>query len=104
MGMAKAGRATVVKLGGLALGLLVALLPATALAQSGGIPPGTRLSYLFAAFIVVWALFFAYAFYVARRQQELRREVDALRRNLEAKERGDSSPPQEPSPQEGKQP
>lgn len=43
--------------------------------------PPTNLPYLFAAFAVSWAGFFIYAFLMARRQQELEREVRALRQS-----------------------
>ena len=51
--------------------------------------PSDNLPYLFAAFAVIWAIFFAYAFFVARRQQELRNEIRRLRHALE----GDSENP-----------
>ena len=43
--------------------------------------PPTNLPYLFAAFAVSWLGFFVYAFLMARRQQELEREVQALRQS-----------------------
>ena len=45
--------------------------------------PPTNLPYLFAAFAVIWAAFFVYAFFVARRRQEMEREIDTLRRTLD---------------------
>lgn len=45
-----------------------------------------NLPFLFAAFAVTWAAFFAYLIYVARRQRELHREVEALTRALLEKE------------------
>ena len=36
--------------------------------------------YLFAAFSVVWIVIFLYTLSISRRQQELSREVEALRR------------------------
>ena len=53
--------------------------------------PPENLPYLFAAFAVIWAAFFVYAFFVARRRQELEREIDTLRRTLE--ERGPAAGP-----------
>ena len=49
----------------------IALLQAT-------MPPA-NLPFLFAAFAVTWIAFFAYAFFVSRRQQELRKEIAELR-------------------------
>ena len=45
--------------------------------------PAANLPFLFAAFTVAWVAFFAYAFFVSRRQQELRKEIAELRRALE---------------------
>ena len=45
--------------------------------------PSANLPFLFAAFAVSWAAFFIYAFFVTRRQQELRREIGEMRRALE---------------------
>ena len=53
----------------------IALLQAT-------LPPD-NLPFLFAAFAVTWIAFFAYAFFVSRRQQELRKEIAALRGTLD---------------------
>ena len=41
------------------------------------------MSYLFAAFSVVWLAVFGYAAWVAGRQRALTREVEALRRMVE---------------------
>ena len=38
----------------------------------------TNLGFLFVIFAVTWAGFFAYAYFVSRRQRELRRDIDAL--------------------------
>ena len=46
------------------------------------LPPG-NLPYLYAAMAVSWAVFFVYAFWVSRRQQDLRREIDELRQTLD---------------------
>ena len=48
--------------------------------------PSTNLPFLFAAFAVSWAAFFIYAFFVTRRQQELRREIREMRLGLERSE------------------
>ena len=45
--------------------------------------PSSNLPFLFAAFVVSWAAFFAYAFFVTRRQQELQREIGELRQALQ---------------------
>ena len=45
--------------------------------------PPTNLVFLFAAFAVVWLVFFVYAFLVSRRRQELEREVKELQQSLE---------------------
>ena len=42
-----------------------------------------NLSYLFAAFAVTWVVLFAYAFFMARRQHEVEREIRSLRERLE---------------------
>ena len=43
----------------------------------------SNLTYLFAAFAVSWVIFFAYAFYVSRKQQDMEREIRQLRQILE---------------------
>ena len=42
----------------------------------------SELPWLFAVFFVTWAAFFGYVFVMSRRQREMRREIDALRRAL----------------------
>lgn len=51
--------------------------------------PSSNLPYLFAAFAVCWAVFFAYVFFVTRRQQEIRNEITRLRRTVGSKDDGD---------------
>ncbi len=63
--------------------MLIVLLQATL--------PAANLPFLFAAFAVTWVAFFAYAFFVSRRQQELRKEIGELRRTLEQQESEDAS-------------
>jgi len=53
----------------------IALLQAT-------MPPA-NLPFLFAAFAVTWIAFFAYAFFLSRRQQELRKDIAELRGTLD---------------------
>ena len=48
--------------------------------------PSSNLPWLFAAFAASWAVFFLYAFFVTRRQQELQSQVRELRRALERQE------------------
>ena len=50
-----------------------------------------NLSYLFAAFAFTWVVLFLYAFYVARRQHEVEREIRSLREQLESTEGGEQS-------------
>ena len=45
--------------------------------------PSSNLPWLFAAFAISWAVFFIYAFFVTRRQQELQSEIRELRRVLD---------------------
>jgi CcmD family protein len=45
--------------------------------------PPENLPFLFAALAVSWAGFFVYAFWISRRQQDLRREIDEIRQTLD---------------------
>ena len=45
--------------------------------------PPENLPFLYAALSVSWAVFFVYVFWMSRRQQDLRREIDELRASLE---------------------
>ena len=67
-----------------ALLALALLFPAAALAAPGGQQAAgeSNLGFLFAGFAVVWVGLIAYAFYINRREQALRRELDELRRQL----------------------
>ena len=53
-----------------------------------GLPP-SNLPFLFAAFAVTWIVFFAYAFFVSRRRQEMEQEIRTMQRELDR--RGDPS-------------
>ncbi len=53
--------------------------------------PSENLPYLFAVYSITWVLFFAYVFYVSRRQRELEREIRDLKAAMESAE-VDSSP------------
>ena len=61
----------------------IALLQAT-------LPPA-NLPFLFFAFAVTWIAFFAYAFFVSRRQQELCKEIAELRGTLDQQVSEDAS-------------
>ena len=41
------------------------------------------LPFLFAVFAVTWVAFFIYAFFMTRKQADLKREIDALRESIE---------------------
>ena len=43
--------------------------------------PPANLTFLFAAFAVTWLIFFAYAFFISRRRQELERELRDMEQN-----------------------
>ncbi len=45
----------------------------------------TNFQFLFAAWIVVWAIFFGYQFSVATRIAGLRKDIEQLKRQLEEK-------------------
>ena len=47
--------------------------------------PESNLPYLFAVFIITWAVFFAYVFIMSRRQRQMQREIDALAQALSEK-------------------
>lgn len=49
------------------------------------------LPFLFGVYTITWAAFFAYAFYVNRRQRDLRREIEELRKALEERQTDGSS-------------
>jgi len=54
-----------------------------------GLPP-SNLPYLFAAFAVTWAVFFGYMFFIGRRQQEIRAEIERLRQAVGGEDSDDS--------------
>ena len=60
--------------------------PGTPAQAQQGSDPEANLPFLFAVYIVTWAAFFAYVFYVSRRQREMQREIDALNRALEERD------------------
>ena len=55
-------------------------------AQQNG-NPEANLPFLFAVFIITWAAFFVYVFYVSRRQREMQGEIEALKRALDERDR-----------------
>ncbi len=65
--------------------LAILALPGTALAAASAqdAPPGeSKLGFLLVGELIVWAGFFAYAFYMSRKTNEMRREIDDLRAQL----------------------
>ena len=52
-----------------------------------GSEPEANLPFLFAVYIVTWAAFFAYVFYVSRRQRDMQSEIEALKRALDERDR-----------------
>ena len=51
--------------------------------------PSGNLPDLFAAFAVTWVVFFAYVFFVSRRQQEMQQEIRILLHILDRPEAAD---------------
>ena len=49
--------------------------------------PEANLPFLFAVFIITWATFFVYVFYVSRRQREMQGEIEALKQALAEREK-----------------
>ena len=45
-----------------------------------------ELPWLFAVYAITWAAFFGYVFVMSRRQREMQREIETLKRALDAKE------------------
>ena len=54
---------------------------------AGDREPEANLPYLFAVFIITWAVLFGYVFYMSRRQRAMQRDIEALRAALAEKER-----------------
>jgi CcmD family protein len=48
--------------------------------------PPSNLPFLFAAFAVTWIVFFAYAFLVSRRRQEMQREIRTIQQELDQRQ------------------
>lgn len=45
----------------------------------------SNLPYLYAVFTITWAAFFGYVFLMSKRQRDLHKEIEALKKNLEEK-------------------
>ena len=61
------------------VGLVAAATAALAAPLADDAPGESNLGYLLAGTLLTWAGFFAYAIYLARKNRELRREVEELR-------------------------
>ena len=68
---------------------LVAVVPLSALAAVSpqDAPGESNLGFLLAGTALAWAGFFAYAFYVGRKNRELRRDIEDLRRTLDERDK-----------------
>ncbi|MCY4450291.1 MAG: CcmD family protein [Chloroflexi bacterium] len=67
--------------------VLALTAPAALAAPAAQDAPGeSNLGYLLAGTLLTWAGFFAYAIYLARKNRDLRREVEDLRRLLGERE------------------
>jgi len=51
--------------------------------QQIGKDPEAHLPFLYAVYTITWAAFFGYIVLLSRRQREMRREIEALRKALE---------------------
>ena len=70
---------------------------AATFAQASDSDPEANLPFLFAVYILTWAGFFGYAFYMSRRQRDMRREIDALKQLLLDRQEQDNASSQEES-------
>ena len=67
--------------------VLALTAPAALAAPAAQDAPGeSNLGYLLAGTLLTWAGFFAYAIYLARKNRDLRREVEELRRLIGERE------------------
>ena len=77
-------------LAGAFISLLGISLPGTTAYASGVAQQNLRgeseLPWLFAVYIITWAVFFGYIFVISRRQREMRSEIEALKRALADRE------------------
>jgi CcmD family protein len=60
--------------------------------QSDEMDGESELPWLFAVFAITWAAFFAYVFVMSRRQREMQREIDHLKRSLEGRDAAAGNP------------
>ena len=72
-------------------GIVDHAVSATTFAQESGSDPEANLPFLFAVYILTWAGFFGYAFYMSRRQRDMRRDIDALRQALRERQDEDDA-------------
>ena len=68
------------------VGFVAAAPGALAAPLADDAPGESNLGYLLAGTLLTWAGFFAYAIYLARKNRDLRREVEELRRLLGERE------------------
>ena len=59
--------------------LLTAVLLLPVVLGADDAPGEDFLPFLFVAFAITWLAFFVYAFFMSRKQADLKREIDALR-------------------------
>ena len=78
-------------------GIVDNAVAATTFAQATDSYPEANLPFLFAVYILTWAGFFGYAFYMSRRQRDMRRDIEALRKALREREDKDDESSQEES-------
>ena len=62
--------------------------------QNGG-DPEANLPFLFAVFIITWAAFFGYVFYLSLRQRDMRSEIEALKRALAQRDEAENADSQQ---------
>ncbi|MYD50093.1 MAG: CcmD family protein [Dehalococcoidia bacterium] len=78
-------------------GIVESATTVTGFAQASDSDPEANLPFLFAVYILTWAGFFGYAFYMSRRQRDMRRDIEALRKALREREDKDDASSQEES-------
>ena len=73
-----------------ALSAVIISLAAPAIAAADTLAQQPRgeaeLPWLFAVYAITWAAFFGYVFIMSRRQREMQREIDTLKRALQSKD------------------
>ena len=52
--------------------------------------PEANLPFLFAVYMITWGAFFAFVFYMSRRQREMQGEIEALKRALTQREQAEA--------------